>query len=269
MRLYDHFAARGATEAMLPFSSGFLRGECKPFHLATRQRGRLDMRIQRRILVDATRDGGVWWYPQTASFDETAEHQGQVLAEHLRALGHRVTELPRVEGTEPSIGADVLADYDIVFRCVGLGEYAASEIAAYRDFVDRGGSLLLLADHGGPDELALAFGLRFEGINRWVRRMSRFTPHRITRGVGSLPYQAGSGLTAFPSDARILGRLSFFSFLDRNENGRRDWGDPCSPRVLGELRRGFGRVLFCGDANLWLSVPEPLVSNALAWLGGA
>jgi hypothetical protein len=269
MRLYDHFAVRGAGEAVVPFSQGLAKGETKPFYLATGGRGRLDMGINRRILVDASRDGGVWWFPQTDPFDPAAPHQGRQLAEHLRSLGHRVTELPRMAGPGPFVDEEMLAGHDLVIRAVGLGGYEESEIEVYRAFVERGGALLLLADHGAPDDLALAFGLRFEGINRGIRRLSRFTPHPITQGVGSLPYQAGGGLTHFPATASILGRLSWLSYLDRNENGLRDPGDPCSPRVLGALTQGFGRVVFCGDANLWLAVPQPLVRNTLAWLGGA
>lgn len=269
MRLYDYFAARGTGEATVPYSQGLAKGQTKPFYLATGERGRLDMGIKRRILVDASRDGGVWWFPQTGPFDPTADHQGRQLAEHLRSLGHHVTELPRGSGPGPFVDEEMLGGYDMVIRAVGLGAYEASEIDAYRGFVERGGALLLLADHGAPDDLALGFRLRFEGINRGVRRLNRFTPHRITQGVGPLPYQAGGGLTRYPRAARILGRLSRLSYLDRNEDGRRQRGDPCSPPVLGALTRGFGRVVFCGDANLWLAVPQPLVRNTLTWLGGA
>lgn len=269
MRLYDHFAVRGEGEAVVRASSGRWKGEAKPFYLATCRRGRLDFGIRRRILVDASRDGGVWWFPQAGPFDPAAAHQGRALAEHLRSLGHRVTELARTSGGRPVISEDLLSGYDLVIRAVGLGRYHLSEIDAYRTFVDRGGALLLLADHGAPDDLARSFRLRFEGVNRGIGGLSRLTAHRITQGVGPLPYQAGGGLTDFPGDAVILGRLSLLSYLDRNGNGRWNWGEPWSPAVLGALSRGFGRIVFCGDANLWLDVPQPLVRNTLAWLGGA
>jgi len=37
----------------------------------------------RRVLVDASRDGGVWWFPQweQGGFDPNLDHQGQKLAE--------------------------------------------------------------------------------------------------------------------------------------------------------------------------------------------
>ena len=206
---------------------------------------------------------------QVDDFDPSEPHQGFELAAHLRALGHRVTELPRMAGPGPFITEAMLAGYDMVIRAVGLGSYAPSEIDAYQAFVERGGALLLLADHGASDDLALAFRIRFEGINRGIRRLNRFAPHRITQGVGSLPYQAGGCLTGYPRDASILGWLSRLSYLDRNENGRWDRGEPCGPPVLGALTRGFGRVVFCGDANLWLDVPQPLIRNTMAWLGGA
>lgn len=28
---------------------------------------------------------------------------------------------------------------------------------------------------------------------------------------------------------------------------------------------GKGKIVFCGDANLWMQVPQPLVKNTLHW----
>src|ERR1041384_4886026 len=48
-----------------------------------------------RVLVDASRDGGVWWFPQVAPFSGTDAHHGQALADAVRSLGFVVEELPR------------------------------------------------------------------------------------------------------------------------------------------------------------------------------
>src|SRR6187549_3774745 len=48
------------------------------------------------ILVDASKDGGVWWFPQgQAGFSATNPHQGSALADYFRNLGYQVDELPR------------------------------------------------------------------------------------------------------------------------------------------------------------------------------
>ena len=28
---------------------------------------------------------------------------------------------------------------------------------------------------------------------------------------------------------------------------------------------GHGRIVFCGDSNLWEAVPQPLVKNTISW----
>ncbi len=265
MRLYDHFAARGEATTEVSFSDGLATGSVKPFHLATKGNGCLNMAINSRVLVDASRDGGVWWYPQGSGFDATQPHQGLQLAEHLRGLGHPVIELER----SPSAGVitdELLAGYDLVVRAAGYGSYEESEIAAYQGFVERGGGLLLLADHGAADQLALAFGIRMEGVNRCRRLLNRFSAHPITQGVGPMPYRAGGGVTRHPEHATIIGRLSRWAFLDVNGNRRPNRGEPWGPAVLGAMAHGCGRIVFCADTNLWQVVPQPLVRNALTWL---
>ena len=56
-----------------------------------------DLSNDKYILVDASKDGGVWWFPQGAGFSEDADHQGQAFANYLRSLGFHVDELPRGE----------------------------------------------------------------------------------------------------------------------------------------------------------------------------
>jgi hypothetical protein len=260
MRLYDYFSARAEETQVIPYSSGFEKAQTNPFYLATRELGRLDTRIKRYILVDASRDGGVWWFPQAGPFDPLVEHQGKALAEYLRLLGHKVLELPR----SYTITAELLADYDIVIRAVGLGEYAPTEIDAYLDYVQKGGNLLLLADHGPPDGLAISFGLTFEAATRGENLLNNYVAHPITTGVGPLFYNCGGGLTS-SGTAQILGRLSNLSYLDLNNNGVKDPNDPSGPPVLGVMSYGSGRVVFCGDTNLWEAVPQPLTDNVLRW----
>ena len=48
-----------------------------------------------RILIDASHDGGVWWFPQSGNFSENQPHQGRLLADYLRSHGFGVDEIPR------------------------------------------------------------------------------------------------------------------------------------------------------------------------------
>lgn len=182
-----------------------------------------------RVLVDASRDGGVWWFPQGTPgtpFSSTEGHQGQALVETLRSLGLVVEELPRPF----AITYSLLASYDIVIRANGFGTYTSSEVSAYRTYVERGGNLLLLSDHmkyAPPDGVGLAFGIDFQGVTRGENVLYTLAPHPITKDVGALYYGVGSGIVSHPASATILGRLSGASYLDLDKD--EVWTPPSQP----------------------------------------
>jgi Big-like domain-containing protein len=225
-----------------------------------------------RILVDASRDGGAWWYPQwvgEGGFDRSLPHQGKALADFIRSRGYRVTELPRPF----LITGELLQQFVLVIRAGVFGPYSSAEVTAYEAYVESGGKLLLLADHmmqfaGPADSVGLRFGVSFAGVTRGDNLIETFAAHPITDGVEPLRYGVGSGLLSYPSSAQLLALLSAGSYLDRNNNDTQDAGEPSAPGVLGAMTHGTGRIVFCGDTNFWESVPEPLVRNVLAWLLG-
>ena len=218
-----------------------------------------------RILIDASRDGGVWWFPQGPPFfSGEAPHQGRNLAESLRASGYVVEELPRPF----TITSTLLRTYDVVIRATGFGTYSQAELAAYREYVENGGRLLLLGDHMANlpiDGLAASFGITFVGVTRGENRLTTLAEHPITDGVEPLFYMVGAGIVSQPPSAQIIGRLSESSFLDLNKNDFRDSTEVSAPAVLGVMTLGSGRIVFCGDTNLWEQVPQPLLKNVLAW----
>jgi Domain of unknown function (DUF4350) len=261
MRQYDFFAARASATTPLAYTDGFVKRTARPFSMLTNGVGCLHTRIKRSILVDASRDGGVWWFPQTGPFVPANPHQGHALATHLRGLGHTVRELPR----PTAITASLLADIDIVIRVGGDGPYTPAELDAYDAWVKNGGGLLLLAEHHAADALATHFGLQFKGITRGQQVLSTYAPHPLTAGAGPVFYGVGGGLTAHPPSATVLGWLSAATFLDLNDDGVKGAGEPSGPAGLGVMPFGKGKIVFCGDANLWTQVPQPLVKNTLHW----
>jgi hypothetical protein len=261
MRLYDFFSARAEKNTIVQYSSGLKKGITKPFHLATRGEGKLDTRIKRYILVDASRDGGVWWFPQTTQFSSIKPHQGKKLATYFRSLGHKVRELPR----KHQIDSKLLKDFNIVIRTVGFGSYLTSEISAYQNYVAEGGYLLLLSDHGPPDDLAMSFGLKFQGTTRGENVITKFAGHPLTKQQNPLSYYVGGGLTSYSPNSQILGWVSNKTFLDLNNNLVKDPGEPTGFPVFGAMVHGKGRIVFCGDANLFERVPQPLIRNLLHW----
>ncbi len=81
------------------------------------------------ILVDASKDGGVWWSPQSGPGD----HQGYALAEYLRSLGFHLDELPQGAVITDSL----LKKYSKIIRCATFFQYSDDELAAYKNFLHK------------------------------------------------------------------------------------------------------------------------------------
>lgn len=198
-----------------------------------------------RILIDASHDGGVWWFPQDSSFSPDEFHQGQALADHLRDRGYEVEELPR----GAVVTTDLLNAYTHVIRAGEWGTHRAGELEAYTRFVERHTTLVLLSDHRGTDptdELAEMLGIGLEGVVDG--RLTRLADHELTDGVGELPFVVGAAVTAFdPEHVEILG-----------------WVDDTIP-VMGIVRLRPAKIFFLTDANGVELVPQPFIDNLVAW----
>jgi PKD repeat protein len=213
-----------------------------------------------KVLVDASRDGGAWWFPQGTSFDPEAAHQGKAFADFLKSKGATVHELPR----PTTISLSLLSGYDIVVRANEFGSYSAAEIDAYNQFVSQGGQLLLLSDYQRPgekDTLAESFGIQFVGISRGANVIDNFVPHPITQNVVRVSYWAGSGLINTPANCTLLGYLSNGTYLDLDDDGVKDIGEPVGAGALGTMQHGSGTIVFLGDSNALQSVPQPITEN--------
>ena len=104
-----------------------------------------------RVLIDASKDGGLWWFPQSNTFDPAKHHQGKPLADFMRSKGWQVVELPRGE----VITFEKLRRVEVVVRPPAYFPYSVSEVEAYRDSVIAGTRLLLMGGSvSGSDPVA-------------------------------------------------------------------------------------------------------------------
>jgi hypothetical protein len=198
-----------------------------------------------RILVDASHDGGVWWFPQAQTFSASEEHQGKRLADYLRSLGFHVDELGRGE----PVTDELLGSYVNVIRAGDWGDYSAEELDAYDRFLERETALILLSDHRNTDpedQLAEMLGVTFGGAVEG--EITEVAPHPITDGVVGVPYMVGAEVTAFdPTRVDILG-----------------WIGNRVP-VMGIVQYGNAKIFFFGDTNTLETVPQPFVDNLMNW----
>lgn len=161
-----------------------------------------------------------------------------------------------------------------------LSAFTAEEVAAVRDWVTGGGSLLLIADHppwpAAADDLAKAFGVRFRnGVaadpnirsGRLVFRRSDGTlvDHPVTRSIDSVATFSGS---SFQVDAAgqplLLFGAGVYSYAQQNDPNPL----PLEGHLQGALLLvGRGRVAVFGEAAMFsaqLSGPDmhPMGMNA-------
>lgn len=202
----------------------------------------------RRVLVDASKDGGVWWFPQSGSFDPEAYHQGKPLADYLRGLGYIVTEMGRGQRITDSLA---LAHRIIIRANRFSPAYSEAEVSAYRGFLACATTLVLLSDHqtytDGRDEVADLVGVGFVGKSG-SESVTTFDDHPITQGVDSLFYVAGAYAVA-----KDVGAVQFLGWL---ANGK---------PVMGVSTATAARTFFLGDTNLLEHLPQPLLDNLIRW----
>lgn len=204
------------------------------------------------ILVDASKDGGVWWFPQADSFSDSAMHQGKPLADYFRSLGYTVDELPRGK----IVTKEELKPYKYVIRVGGFATYQAEELAAYDSCLKESSSLLYLNDHltyFPNDALSEHLGLDFTGAI--TGNITNFVDHNITSQVTTLPYIAGSYITnPNPDKITVLGYMQL--------------ADAAHTQVaaMGVLKHPTSKIFFMGDSNCIESLPQPFTKNLVAWL---
>jgi hypothetical protein len=206
------------------------------------------------ILVDASKDGGGWWFPQgPGGFSAINPHQGKPLADYFRNLGYQVDELPR----GATITSELLDKYSKVIRPTAFFSYSNKEITAYTSFLGRPSSLLLVSDHMTNtvnDQLSASLGLVFEGT--YWGPITSFQPHVITSGVTSLDYIAGSVIKSWdPSKITVLG---YKNIQSGNET--------TVAAAMGIVKHPSSKIFFIGDVNGIEQVPQPFISNLNSWL---
>jgi len=223
--------------------------------------------VSKRIVIDASHDGGVWWFPQSeqTGFNPDKNHQGQVFANLLREKGFKVDELGRGE----ELKEEHFMGYFIVIRVNGFQPYTQNELDVYSKLIKRGMNLVFFTDHkkyDPKDELGDLLGIEFRGIAGG--KVSKFISHTITENLTSLDYIAGSVLINADQnpDIQILGWLGKEDYADLNFNGIKDEGEPVAPPVMGILSYPKSRIFFIGDANGLQVMPQPFINNLLNWM---
>ncbi len=222
---------------------------------------------EKTILVDASKDGGVWWFPQepATGFSEADAHQGKALADYLRSHGYRVDELPR----GAVITKELLAKYARIIRAPAFFPYAEEEIAAYKQFLNKPGAILLMQDHlmyTTNDKLSELLGLEFKGAVDGI--ISTVDATEIAGGT-SLPYIAGAVVTNTINNPNItvLGILKKDDYIILNNKDPYEGGGRRDAPVMGVVNNyPLTRIFFYGDGSGIICPPQTFSENLGQWL---
>jgi len=217
------------------------------------------------ILIDASHGGGAWWYPQGVNCNPESYHQGRGFANELSAHKYSVYESCREEVIDPKqfkeLALLVVAD--------GYRAFSKSEADRVLEYLSDGGNVLLMLDHGAPlnnRETWSALGLEFYKTN--VNDVIiNFETHKVAYGMPAT--LATRGVSAISSDGKgidVIARLSSDTYLDLNFNGTLDANDRVNPIFMGAIEYGKGKLVFCGDVNLWQR-DMTLIRNTMSWFG--
>lgn len=230
-----------------------------------------------RILVDATHDGGVWWFPQSGTYHQDQFHQGTKLANYLRESGFVVDEL----GRNTTISDETLEGYGIIIRAGGFSDYAESELQAYEKALNRGISLLLFSDHKthdtNGDRLAEMLGLHFAGTVKEyaaangapMADVKQFGEHEITTeiiAINNIPAATALINATDNKDIEVLGWFSEDAFVDLNFDGVQNADEPTGLPFMGIVNHPGSKVFFMTDINTIERVPEQLIDNIKGWI---
>jgi hypothetical protein len=236
-----------------------------------------------RILFDETHG----WAFDGLTGDYTIEDGFYELAAFLRGQGHLVESLQ-----DPApFDLPTLDRYDVLVLMVPQEFYAAAEKQAIADFVDAGGRLVTIGEHGSFAGVSLDIlndvhaylgdGLYHnadavydptdnEAGNSYWPIIHNFTSHPVNDGVGNVVHFLGSSLHLSGAAYRTaIGDDDTYTVAARSESGGGSGGSLQEPapgpgraivqtivvQAMAEL--GDGDVFAIGDANLWDGVAWP------------
>lgn len=144
-------------------------------------------------------------------------------------------------------------------------EFGDDELAEIKQFVNDGGTLLLMDDYGyGNSVLAyLGVGVRFSNKplldplfnykNQWLPRITDFSPEVKESGINAVVLNHATVLTNAVASETIAWSSSS-SFLDINENETWDQDEPRGPfPVALQLNLGKGMVAIASDPSIMIN----------------
>ena len=206
----------------------------------------------------------IWIHPATGDFEPDNPYWNGLknfVSEYNVIVIKSLRDIPEGEG---------VALFEIPYR-----PYETWELETLFDFLQGGGTLVLMDDYGHGNEILSYLGLnvRFGGTplldplfnykNKWFPRITNISDTPITSGVDTLILNHATALVN-ASDIEVLAWSSRMSFLDLDGDFTWDRGEPIGPLpVLACTRVGKGMLIIVSDPSILINSMINMEDNSV------
>lgn len=148
--------------------------------------------------------------------------------------------------------------------CIPYLQYDGPELAQLKNFVNHGGTLVVMDDIGYGNDILAYLGVsgRFSGAplldpfycykNQWFPEITDFSP-LVDKDVQAVVLNHATALLNI-ENSRVIARSSSDSYLDLNGDGSLAPGDPQGPLpVAAEMPLGAGTLILVSDPSILLN----------------
>jgi len=204
------------------------------------------------ILVVLVSLASIWLYPSVQAFMATNTMWNGI---NKFSRTYNVQNIDSVADLSASPQQDVLI-------VVPYTPFTAAELVQMKQFVENGGKLILLDDFGYGNTFlsyagvsarfdnALLLDPLFDYKNEYFPRILDFNAGLTSSGIKLLAFNHGTALSGV-SRSQAIAWSSSMSFLDTNQNGNLDPGEPQGPFVVAaSISLGDGTIDLVSDSSL-------------------
>lgn len=152
-------------------------------------------------------------------------------------------------------------------------DYSFPELEHLKNFVSRGGRLILADDYGYGNRILGYLGLeaRFAGQvlldplvnykNKYFPRIIHLQPDPLTANTDNLVFNHATSLNNITA-GNALALSSSFSFLDNNGDGAGGDDEPAGPLpVISRHEMGEGQIILVADPSLFINGMDNIAEN--------
>jgi hypothetical protein len=204
------------------------------------------------ILVVFASLAAIWYYPSAQAFMASNKMWNGI---------NKFSKQFNVQNVNAPNGLPAAPKQDVLIAIPYI-PYTSDELIQMQQFVENGGKLILMDDVGYGNSFMEYTGIpaRFSSIplldplfnykNEYFPRIMDFTANVTASGIKVIAFNHGTALSGV-SSSQALAWSSKMSFLDSNQNGNRDNGEPQGPFVVAaEYMLGAGTVDLISDPSL-------------------